>query len=400
MKILIADTLDIGAVTQLAQAGHDCAVNPELTADTLPDHIAGFDVLIVRSTKVPAAVVEAADQLSLIVRAGAGTNTIDTAAAAHAGIYVCNVPGRNAIAVAELTLGLLLAVDRQIASQNAELKAGTWDKKRYSKADGLFGKRMAIIGLGDIGLAVAERAAAFGITVTALDKSGRSPRQLERIEAAGIELVPDERMLLAAADIVSVHVPANDDTAGMINREFLQQLPERAIVLNTSRGDVVDEAAMLAAIETRNMRMGTDVYIDEPGSGSGTFASALAQHPMVVGSHHIGASTEQAQQAIADGTVEVVLAFGRGDVENCVNLADARDATATVTVRHLDRVGVLAALLAVLRAAGLNVSDMTNTPFAGGNAAIATIDISGDLPAELIDNLTAIDNVLHVRVTE
>ena len=156
-----------------------------LSADDLPERIAGFDGLVVRSTKVTAAVFEAADRLALVIRAGAGTNTIDTDAAARRGVFVCNVPGRNAAAVAELTMGLLLAVDRRIADNVADLREGQWDKQRYSKAEGLLGSTMGIIGLGSIGFAVAERAAAFGIGVQALAKPERSAQVVERAEELG-----------------------------------------------------------------------------------------------------------------------------------------------------------------------------------------------------------------------
>ena len=157
MKVLLADALPDAAVERLEAAGDEVTRMPDLDADTLPEHIAGFEVLIVRSTKVTAAALDQADSLGLIVRAGAGTNTIDCDRAAELGVFVCNVPGKNALAVAELTMGLLIAIDRHIAAGTADLRAGTWNKKAYSKAEGLFGRRMGIIGVGDIGIATAAR---------------------------------------------------------------------------------------------------------------------------------------------------------------------------------------------------------------------------------------------------
>src|SRR4051794_31797894 len=137
MRVLFADAIDPSTVDVLSDRGHDCVSDPKLSADDLPDRIAGFEALVVRSTKVTAATIEAADALELIVRAGAGTNTIDVEAASEVGIYVTNVPGRNAIAVAELTMGLLLAIDRRIADNVADLRTGSWNKASYSKADGI-----------------------------------------------------------------------------------------------------------------------------------------------------------------------------------------------------------------------------------------------------------------------
>jgi len=399
MKVLLADALPDAAVDRLEDAGAEVTRLPDLTADTLPDHITGHEVLIVRSTKVTAETLDAADRLGLVVRAGAGINTIDCDRAAELGTFVCNVPGKNALAVAELTMGLLIAIDRHIADGTADLRAGTWNKKAYSKADGLFGRQMGIIGVGDIGIATAARASAFGIDVVAVDKPGRSERALARAEAAGIQWVASTDELLATSDIVSLHVPGAADTKGMVDAAFLAAMKDGAVLLNTSRGDVVDEAALIDAMETKGIRAGLDVFADEPGGGSGTFDSALAKHPNVVATHHVGASTAQAQAAITDGTVETVLAYRSGTPINVVNLNPAPVRAATLTVRHHDRVGVLASVLAILRKEQLNVSNMQNRVFAGSKAAVASIDI-GRLPTpELVDEVQSLEDVIYISVT-
>jgi D-3-phosphoglycerate dehydrogenase / 2-oxoglutarate reductase len=395
MRVLLADAIDPSTVGVLTDRGHDCVSDPKLTADDLPDRIAGFEALVVRSTKVTAATIQAADALELIVRAGAGTNTIDVDAASEVGIYVTNVPGRNAIAVAELTMGLLLAIDRRIADNVADLRTGSWNKTSYSKADGLFGKVMGIVGLGEIGFAVAERASAFGLDVRAIRKD-RDEATEERIRSLGIELEDSLEELVATADIVSIHVPATPETDSMFDARMLDRMKEGAILLNTSRGDVVDEAALLDALETRALRAGLDVYPDEPGSGATDWSSKLAQHPNVVGTHHIGASTAQAQKAVAEGVVEIIDAFVRGEILNCVNLAPTRLGTHTLHVRHFDRVGVLAGVFDILRRRELNVEQMENRVFEGRNAAVATIDVVGDVGSDLIAALEGLDDVIHV----
>lgn len=397
MRILFADAVDPATAAELTGMGHDCVVEPTLDADSLPGRISGFAVLVVRSTRVTAATVEAADALELIVRAGAGTNTIDTQAAADLGIYVSNVPGRNAIAVAELTMGLLLAIDRRIPDNVADLRAGRWDKKAYGRADGVFGKTIGIVGLGDIGLALAERAAAFGLVVLAIRKP--RPAAVEaRIGTIGIDLVDTLDELLEGSDVVSLHVPSAPETLGMVDARFLSLMRPRAILLNTSRGDLVDGAALLEAVETRDLRVGLDVYPDEPASGTAEWSSKLAQHPNVVGTHHIGASTEQAQRAIAAGVVEVIDAFERGEILHCVNLASTRLGSCALHVRHYDRVGVLAQVLDLLRRGSLNVEQMENRIFLGGNAAVATIDVAGEIPAALLAAIDAIPDVIHASV--
>ncbi len=220
MHVLLADAIDDSAVELIREADHTVDSEPSLTTDTLPAAIGTADVLVVRSTKVPAPVLEAGKNLSLVVRAGAGTENIDVEAASGLGVHVCNVPGRNAVAVAELTVGLLLAVDRHIAAGTADLRAGVWNKKRYSQADGLMGRTIGIIGLGEIGLSVAERAKAFGLTILGQRKPGRSSRTEARIRSIGIRLVDTVEELVAASDIISLHVPGGDATRGMINAEL------------------------------------------------------------------------------------------------------------------------------------------------------------------------------------
>ena len=318
MHLLLADRLPEQAVAALEARGHTSVLEPGLTGDGLPAAIAGFEGLVVRSTPVGREVFEAADRLVLVVRAGSGTDTIDIEAASGHGVAVCNVPRRNAAAVAELTLGLLLSIDRRIADNVVDLRNGHWDKSRYSTAAGLFGSMMAVIGLGSVGLAVAERAAAFGIRLQSLDKP-RSAATRDRIEELGITLRSTVPELLSAADIVTLHVPASEETHHLVDSTFLAQMRPGAILLNTSRGDVVDEKALLEALDAGRVRAGLDVFADEPATGSAMWDSPLARHPAVVATHHIGASTSQAQRAIADGVVDIVDAFAAGRELNCVN---------------------------------------------------------------------------------
>jgi D-3-phosphoglycerate dehydrogenase len=398
VRILFADKLSDQTLHDLEARGHVCALEPGLGANDLSGRIAGFDVLVVRSTKVRREVFEAADRLVLVIRAGAGTNTIDTDAAAERAVFVCNVPGRNAAAVAELTMGLLLAIDRRIADNVADLREGRWDKKTYGKAEGLLGSTMGILGLGSIGFLVAERAAAFGIRVQSVAKEGRSAEAVARAEELGITMCDSVEELVASSDIVSLHVPASPDTRHLVDQAFLARMRKGAILLNTSRGDVVDEDALLEALDEGRVRAGLDVYDGEPGSGQAEWDSPLAKHPGVVATHHIGASTAQAQRAIAQGVTEIVDAFVTGEARHCVNLDPDRLGSIALTVRHLDRVGVLAQVLDQLSKAHLNVQHMVNRVFRGGDAAVAFIDVEGEASPELLDALRATPHVLGVSV--
>src|SRR5690349_18225390 len=236
MHLLFADSVADRTIADLESRGHRCAVEPALTTADLPGRIAGVEGLVVRSTKVDRAVFEAADRLALVIRAGAGTNTIDVGAAARTGVLVCNVPGCNAVAVAELTVGLILALDRRIADNVADARRGRWAKATYSTANGLLGRTLGIIGLGSVGLAVAERAAGFGMRIGCLDRPGRGEATRERLAELDVVCHGSLPELLASCDVVSLHVPSAAETKNLVDAEFLAAMRPDAILVNTSRG--------------------------------------------------------------------------------------------------------------------------------------------------------------------
>jgi D-3-phosphoglycerate dehydrogenase len=320
MKILFADKFQQAYLDELKARGHECDLQPDLSAEELPQKVAGAEVLIVRSTRVTRETIEAADSLRLVVRAGAGTNTIDKDAATEREIPVCNVPGKNALAVAELAFGLLLAIDRNIPDNVIELRDGRWNKKKYSKAEGIYGRHIGIIGLGGIGMALAQRAHAFGMRVHVIHKPSRDPETANRLREVDAEEVSDLHELAGRCDVLSFHVPATPETRAMVNDEFLARCRDGAILINTARGEIIDEAALIRAMDEKGIRAGLDVYNDEPGASQGEFRSALASHPNVYGTHHIGASTEQAQNAIAEEVVRMLDEFEGGNLLHCVNL--------------------------------------------------------------------------------
>lgn len=319
MKILIADNFPAPHQRALNDAGHTITVDSKLTGDTLHQAVTNHEILIVRSTKVDASVLDSGASLKLVIRAGAGTNTIDKAHAATSGIRVCNVPGANSIAVAELVIGLLIAIDRNIADNVSDLRNQRWNKKLYGNARGLYGLTLGILGMGAIGLAVASRAHAFGMHVCAVAKSDRSQAVRERMKACGIVDVDSQETLLGKSDVISLHLPASQQTEKMVNDKFLASMKNDAILINTSRGDLVDETALIRAMDNTNIRAGLDVYQNEPANTQAPFESALANHPNVYGTHHIGASTMQAQTAVADGVIRVIESFEKGELLYCVN---------------------------------------------------------------------------------
>lgn len=319
MRILFADKFPLSHLGDVEAMGHECVLEPDLSADSLPGRIGAVDALVVRSTKVTAVTLDAANGLRLIIRAGAGTNTIDKQRAAEIGVYVCNVPGKNAIAVAELTLGLILAIDRNIPDNVIDIRDSKWDKKRYSGAQGLFGQRLGIVGTGAIGLAVGQRARAFGLDICIIRKPDRSAPTRAALDDLGVSYVDDLESLASCSDILSFHVPAADSTRGLVNEALLDRLAPGAMIINTSRGDLVDEPALVRAMDEKGIRAGVDVYAEEPADAQASFDSVLARHPNVYGTHHIGASTSQAQAAVADGVVDILKSFGQGEILHCVN---------------------------------------------------------------------------------
>ena len=371
--VLVADEFPEAQLRELSELGVDVRYEPQCTAEALPERIGEASILIVRSTRVTRAAIERAPSLALVVRAGAGFDTIDVAAASERGIFVSNCPGKNSVAVAELTMGLIVALDRRIADSTADLRAGRWNKKEYSRADGLKGKTLGIVGLGRIGSEVARRARAFDMRVVAWSV----PLRADRASALGVELCPTLHDLASAADIVTVHLPQTVETKRLINADVLACMKPRAIFVNTSRGGIVDEAALAAAMKERGLRVGLDVFDPEPAEGTGEFRPAVASAGVFAGTHHIGASTEQAQNAIAAETVRICREFVRtGRVPNVVNVEEHAPAECQLVVRHYDKVGVLASVLGILRNHGANVEDMDNTIFQGAKTAVATIRLT------------------------
>jgi D-3-phosphoglycerate dehydrogenase len=397
MKILVIDAFSEAHLDELRRLGLTVDYRPQLKAEELESAVAGATILVARSKKVSRAAIEQGRALTLIVRAGAGVNTIDVDAASERGVYVANCPGKNSIAVAELTLGLLLALDRRIPEQVIDLRAGAWNKKEYSKADGLHGRTLGVVGLGSIGVEVARRARAFGMRVVAWSRSLTD----QRAEELGIEYVCSVPELCGLADAVTLHVALTPETRGMIGEAALQRMRPRAILINTARAEIVDGKALERAIAEKHLRVASDVFEREPGAAAGAFDDELARAPGVYGTHHVGASTEQAQTAVADETVRIVRCFlERGEVPNCVNLARRSPARFQILVRHLDRVGVLAEVLGAIRRHEINVEEMENTIFDGAHAAAAKIRLSRRPPAELLDELRARPEIIHVDVVE
>ncbi len=399
MKVLIADKLPAFIAERLEEAGASTLYEPSLKDDALLKTLVEFqpDAVIVRSTKMTCEHIESAKSLQLIVRAGAGVNTIDLSAASQNAVSVANCPGKNAIAVAELTLGHILNADRRIADNVADLQRGVWRKKHFAQAQGLAGRVIGVVGCGSIAREVIKRARAFDMKLACY-----APELDDELASAlGVERKDSVLDLAKAVSILTVHVPKMPSTTNLIDATVMAALPDNAIVLNTSRGGIVNEDALKDVILNRGFRAGLDVFCDEPAS-DGPWSNQLAMTPGVYGTHHIGASTEQAQTAVAEAACKTILHWVKtGEVDNCVNIKTLGSSKGRLIVRHLDRVGVLANLLGCLKEAKLNVQNMKNLIYSGDEAAAcAHINISGRVSDDLAQRLRQIDDVLDVKVIE
>jgi D-3-phosphoglycerate dehydrogenase len=379
--VLVADKFEKVGVDGLAELGCRVVLRPELTTADLPAAIRESDakILVVRSTKVDAAALATGASLSLVIRAGAGIDTIDVPTASKLGVFISNCPGKNSIAVAELVMGLILSCDRRIPDQVADLRAGAWKKGDYQKARGLHGRILGVVGLGQIGQLIVDRARAFGMTIVAWS------RQLTVEDAArqgiGYCLTPLEVARLA--DVVTLNVAATAETKHLVNTEFLSAMKPGAYLINTSRGTVVDEAALERAVREKGIRAGLDVFDPEPARATGEFTNSIVKAPGVYGTHHVGASTDQAQVAIAHEVVRICKAYiETGAVPNCVNRQARSRATHVISVRHQNKPGVLAHVFAVLSSAGINVEEVENIMYYGALATIARIHVDREPPAE------------------
>ncbi len=318
MKVLIADKFEASGIDELTKIADEVICEPELKEAALTQKLAAFDptVLIVRSTKVQPDQLSAAASLKLVIRAGSGYDTIDIGTAKEKGIKVANCPGMNAVAVAELAMGHVINLDRRISDNVADLRAHKWNKKGYAKARGLKNSTLGIVGMGRIGTELAKRALAFEMNVLWYDVvTDYQPLEHSNCRRTDLDA------LFRESDYISLHVPGTGDTKHLVNAGRLATMKSHACIINTSRAPVVDEAALTDALKVGTIRAAAlDLYADEPAADAKEINSPLCDVPNVYGTHHIGASTEQAQLAVAEEAVRIVGEFkNTGEVLHCVN---------------------------------------------------------------------------------
>jgi D-3-phosphoglycerate dehydrogenase / 2-oxoglutarate reductase len=312
MKIVVADDLPASALELLRADGWEIDAKTGRPPDVLAADLRDADALVVRSaTKVTSALIDAAPRLRAIARAGTGVDNVDVAAASARGIVVMNAPGANSVSVAELAMGFVLALARHLAPADAAMKQGKWEKKKFLGEE-VRDKVLGLAGLGRIGQEVARRAAGFGMRIIAHD-----PFITEQIASdLGVELVSIDD-LFVRADYLSLHMPSNAQTRRLVNAERLARAKKGLRIINTARGDLIDENALADAIESGQIAgAGLDVFDKEP-----TVDHRLQMLPQVIATPHIAASTREGQELVGEETAQALRDFLKdGQIRNAVNV--------------------------------------------------------------------------------
>lgn len=394
MRVLVAGRLPKNSLEEIQSLGVELIYEPTLPPAKLAEALSGVNVLVVRGLLVDAAAIAAGDALNLIIRAGSGIGGIDVSAASARGIYVANTPGRNASAVAELTMTLIGCLDRRVHEASASLRSGAWEKEEFAQAVGLRGRRLGIAGLGYVGRYVAALAKSYGMCVHAWSRSLTPARAAE----LGVGLCPSLIALAQRSDVFSVHLDATERTRNLIDRRVLEALPNGAIFVNTAGASLVDHDALIDVAERKKLRLGLDVFPEEPSQRNGRYSHAVVNLPSLCATPHIGASTDEAQAAIANETVHVLRSFlTKGEVPNVVNISATSWARYQLVVRHIEKTGALAHVLTVLKRHGIHVQELDNTVFEGGKAACAKIRVESRPSDGCLAEIMAFSSeILHV----
>ena len=296
MKVIICDTTAPDAIAQMRDAGIDVDVRDDVSADELPTVLPDYDGMVVRSrTKVREPLIDQATNLKVIVRGGVGLDNIDVDYARSKGIAVLNTPSASSASVAELTVGYLFGLARQIPQSTASMKSGLWEKKKF-KGTELAGKRLGLVGCGRIGQEVAKRAKALGMDVVFFR---RTECELDYAQQVSLDEV------IRTSDYISLHVPHSEETHNILDTDAFARMKDGVAIVNCGRGGTLDEDALFEAIQSGKVSgAALDVYAEEPSKGHKLYT--LLQ---VIGSPHVGASTAEAQSRVGAEVAEKMVGF-------------------------------------------------------------------------------------------
>lgn len=396
MKILVACALPEFALEQLRTLGSEVRYQSDLRLEQLRDAITGIGILVVDSRRVSPEVVARGDSLQMIIHAGPGPGDIAMETASAQGVFVTHCPDQHAAAVAELTFGLMLALDRRIVENTIAVREQRWIRGEFKAARGLFGRTLGLLGCGPVARLVGERARAFGMNVLAWHPL----LAVETSAQTKARMLSGPRELARESDIVTVHSLEDcGEQQVLVDAEFLENMRPGASLIHVGHPAVVEEAALAKAVKQRNLRVALDVFGSQPTGDTGRFRSKLCELPGVIGTQHIGPLTEQAHHATAAEVVRIIESFlVSGELLNCLNLLARSPATWQLVLRARDAVGVMAAILEAIRADGINAEEITSRVFTGARAAWCTISLDERPSTEALDAIRALDDVLYCEV--
>ncbi|MGD8453037.1 MAG: NAD(P)-dependent oxidoreductase [Phycisphaerae bacterium] len=396
MNILVTCELPEFALEQLRSLGSVVDYKPQLPPEQLRDAIPGISVLVVDSRRVSPETIARGDMLQMIVRAGAGPGDVAVEEASAQGVFVTHCPTQHAVAVAELTFGLLLALDRRILDMTEATHEGRWVRGKFKDARGLAGRTLGVLGYGAAGREVARRATAFGMKVLAWcpTLAAEAPHE------PGITFCNWPRELARQSDFVTVHVPPGpEERIALVDTEFLESMRPGACLVHVGHPTAEEEAALADAVTRRGLRVALDAYGAAPTADSARYRCPLADLPGTIVTQHQGPLTEQAQHAIAAEVVRIARSFiVSGDITNCLNLLERSPATWQLVLRARDAVGVMASILEAVRADGINVEEISSRVFLGARAAWCTVALDERPSNEALEAIRSLDEVLYLEL--
>ncbi len=396
MKILVGCSLPEWALQELRSLGTEVLYEPTLTTERMEKLIGNVAVLVVGRRRVSPEVVSTGKALQAIVRVGTDIANIAVEEASAQGIFVANCPYQDAIAVAELTFGLLLALDRGVLENAAALRKGVLAEPESNDALGLAGRTLGVLGFGRVEQEIVKRARAFEMNLLAWSPT-LTP---EPAAASGVNFCAWPRELARQSDMVTVYAPQQETEEVLVDAEFLQNMRAGAYIVYVGHPAALDEMALAQIAKERHLRVAYDISAPHlAGSDAGRFRSRLQALPNVIGTHHLADRTKQAYEATAGELVRVIREFlVAGEVVNCVNILEHSPATWQLVLRLRDTVGVLASVLDHVRADGINVEEVSSRVFTGAQAGFCTIALDERPSAEALNAIRELDGVLHLEL--
>jgi len=391
-KVLVSDSLSVRGVEIFKQAeGIEVDVNTGLSPAELKEIIGQYDALVIRSaTKATADLLEAADNLKVIGRAGIGVDNVDVPAATKKGVIVMNTPGGNTVTTAEHALSLMMSLLRRIPQATASMKEGKWEKKKFEGQE-MCGKTLGVIGMGNIGSIVADRAMGLKMKVIAYDPFISE----ERASEMGVELVTLEQ-LYSRSDIVTIHVPLIDETRNLINKETLSKFKDGAYIVCAARGGIIDEDALVEALDSGKIAgAALDVFSKEPPG-----QTPLVSHEKVICTPHLGASTAEAQEAVALQVAEQIVDYlTKGSITNALNVPSVAPEAAAQMQPYLKMARSLGRLQAQLGVEGMKSVELSYSgKTAEGRTALYTsAALEGLLSASLGERVNVVNASMIAR---